>query len=182
MNYHDITKDDMLNGDGLRVVLWTAGCTHHCDGCQNPETWDVAGGIPFDEDAEKELFDSINHEYISGITFSGGDPLHPLNRDEVLRLAKKFKELFPKKTVWLYTGFSWEEIKDKVDLSNIDILVDGEFKKELNDNNLKWVGSSNQRIIDVQKTLEKGELVLHCKMGERVVEQEQENFRQCESC
>ena len=182
MNYHNITKDDMLNGDGLRVVLWTAGCTHHCEGCQNPQTWDVAGGVPFDEDAEKELFDSINHDYISGITFSGGDPLHPFNREEVARLAKKFKELFPKKTAWLYTGFLWEEIKDTVDLSNIDILVDGEFKRELNDNNLKWVGSSNQRIIDVQKTLSSGNLVLHCKQGERVVEEEQTNVRQCESC
>ena len=182
MNYHNITKDDMLNGDGLRVVLWTAGCTHHCEGCQNPQTWDVAGGVPFDEAAEKELFDSINHEYISGITFSGGDPLHPFNRDEVIRLAKKFKELFPNKTTWLYTGFLWEEIKDKVDLSNIDILVDGEFKKELNDNTLKWVGSSNQRIIDVQKTLSEGKLVLHCKLGEKSVEVEPENFRECESC
>ena len=162
MNYHDITKDDMLNGDGLRVVLWTAGCTHHCDGCQNPQTWDVSGGVPFDEAAEKELFDDLNHEYISGITFSGGDPLHPFNRDEVARLAKKFKETFPNKTAWLYTGFLWEEVKDNIDLTNIDILVDGEFVKELNDNTLQWVGSSNQRIIDVQKTLQEGKIVHHC--------------------
>jgi len=181
MNYHNITKDDMLNGDGLRVVLWLAGCTHHCEGCQNPQTWDVSGGIPFDNEAENELFEALNHEYISGITFSGGDPLHPFNREEVVRLAKKFKETFPNKTAWLYTGFLWEEVKDKVDLSNIDILVDGEFKKELNDNNLKWVGSSNQRIIEVQKSLKEGKLVLHCKQGERVVEQVQ-NPAQCESC
>ena len=102
MNYHNITKDDMLNGDGLRVVLWTAGCTHRCDGCQNPQTWDADGGLPFDEAAEKELFDDLNHDYIAGITFSGGDPLHPFNRDEVLRLAKKVKETLPNKTVWLY--------------------------------------------------------------------------------
>ena len=162
MNYHNITKDDMLNGDGLRVVLWTAGCTHCCDGCQNPETWDVAGGIPFDETAEKELFDDLAPDYISGITFSGGDPLHPFNREEVLRLAKKVKETYPNKTVWLYTGFSWEEVKDAIDLANIDVLVDGEFVKELNDNNLQWVGSSNQRIIDVQKTLAEGKIVHHC--------------------
>ena len=162
MNYHNITKDDMLNGDGLRVVLWTAGCTHCCDGCQNPETWDVASGIEFDEGAERELFDDLAPDYVSGITFSGGDPLHPFNREEVLRLAKKVKETYPNKTVWLYTGFLWEEVKDNIDLSNIDVLVDGEFVKELNDNNLKWVGSSNQRIIDVQKTLSEGKIIHHC--------------------
>jgi len=162
MNYHNITKDDMLNGDGLRVVLWTAGCTHCCDGCHNPITWDAAGGIEFDDNAETELFEALSKNHISGITFSGGDPLHPFNRETVLRLAKKVKETFNNKTVWLYTGFLWEEIKDAVDLSNIDVLVDGEFKKELNDNNLKWVGSSNQRIIDVQKTLEQGKIVHHC--------------------
>lgn len=161
MNYHNITKDDMLNGDGLRVVLWTAGCTHCCDGCHNPETWDVAGGIEFDNSAEEELFEALSQEHISGITFSGGDPLHPFNRETVLRLAKKVKETYSNKTVWLYTGFLWEEVKDKIELDNIDILVDGEFKKELNDNNLLWVGSSNQRIIDVKKTLEKNEIVLH---------------------
>ena len=163
MNYHDITKDDMLNGDGLRVVLWCAGCTHCCDGCQNPETWDVAGGIPFDEAAEEELFEALKPDHISGITFSGGDPLHPFNREENLRLAKKVKQTFPDKTVWLYTGFLWEEVKDKVDLSDIDVLVDGEFKKELNDNTLHWVGSSNQRIIDVQKSLKEGKVVDFCK-------------------
>ena len=162
MNYHNITKDDMLNGDGLRVVLWTAGCTHRCDGCQNPQTWDADGGLEFDEKAEEELFDALKKDHISGITFSGGDPLHPFNRDEVLRLAKKVKETCPNKTVWLYTGFLWEEVKDKIDLTNIDVLVDGEFKKELNDNNLKWVGSSNQKIVDVQKSLHEGQVVLHC--------------------
>ena len=162
MNYHNITKDDMLNGDGLRVVLWTAGCTHRCEGGQNPQTWDADGGLEFDEKAEEELFDALKKEHISGITFSGGDPLHPFNRDEVLRLAKKVKEVCPNKTVWLYTGFLWEEVKDKIDLTNIDVLVDGEFKKELNDNNLKWVGSSNQKIVDVQKSLHEGQVVLHC--------------------
>ena len=161
MNYHNITKDDMLNGDGLRVVLWTAGCTHCCDGCHNPETWDVASGIEFDNAAEEELFEALSQEHISGITFSGGDPLHPFNRETVLRLAKKVKETYPNKTVWLYTGFLWEEVKDKIELDYIDVLIDGEFKKELNDNNLLWVGSSNQRIIDVKKTLEQGNIVLH---------------------
>lgn len=163
MNYHNITKDDMLNGDGLRVVLWVSGCTHCCDGCQNPETWEVSSGIEFDLDAKKELFEALLPDYISGITFSGGDPLHPFNRTEVLELAKEIKEKMPQKTVWLYTGFLFEEIKDAIDLNNIDVLVDGEFKQELNDNDLKWVGSSNQRIIDVQATLKEGSIVLHCK-------------------
>lgn len=163
MNYHDITKDDMLNGDGLRVVLWTAGCTHHCPDCQNPQTWDVDGGVEFDKKAEDELFEALKPDHISGITFSGGDPLHPFNREEVFRLAKKVKELMPNKTVWLYTGFLWEDLYDKLDLSNIDVFVDGEFKKELNDNNLKWVGSSNQKIIDVQKSLKEGKIVIYCE-------------------
>ncbi len=163
MNYHNITKDDMLNGDGLRVVLWTAGCTHCCDGCHNPQTWDAAGGIEFDDNAEAELFEALSKNHISGITFSGGDPLHPFNRETVLKLAKKVKETCPDKTVWLYTGFLWDEIKDSLDLSNIDVLVDGEFQKELKDNNLKWVGSSNQRIIDVQKSLQTNTIVHHCK-------------------
>lgn len=163
MNYHNITKDDMLNGDGLRVVLWVSGCTHCCDGCQNPETWEVSSGIEFDKAAYDELFEALEPDYISGITFSGGDPLHPFNRSEVLALAKEIKEKMPEKTVWLYTGFLWEEVKDAIDLTNIDVLVDGEFKQELNDNNLRWIGSSNQRIIDVQATLKEGSIVLHCK-------------------
>ena len=92
MNYHNITKDDMLNGDGLRVVLWVSGCTHHCPGCQNPITWDVAGGLEFDENAENELFEALAKPHCSGITFSGGDPLHPFNREEVFRLIKKIRQ------------------------------------------------------------------------------------------
>lgn len=161
MNYHNITKDDMLNGDGLRVVLWVAGCTHQCPECQNPITWDLAGGLPFDEDAENELFEALKPDYVSGVTFSGGDPLHPFNQGEITRLAKKFKELEPKKTAWLYTGFSWENIKDLDIMKYIDVLVDGEFMADLKDNNLHWKGSTNQRVIDVQKSLERDEIVLH---------------------
>lgn len=147
MNYHNITHDDMLNGDGLRVVLWVAGCTHHCKNCQNPETWDINGGIPFDKEAKEEIFNELKKDYISGITFSGGDPLHPKHRKQVLELAKEIKEKFPTKTVWCYTGFLYEEVKDIENLKYIDVLVDGEFKEELKDVNLPWVGSSNQRII-----------------------------------
>ena len=161
MNYHNITKDDMLNGDGLRVVLWVAGCTHHCPECQNPITWDLAGGLPFDEEAENELFEALKPDYVSGVTFSGGDPLHPFNQGEITRLAKKFKELEPNKTAWLYTGFSWENIKDLDVMKYIDVLVDGEFVADLKDNNLHWKGSSNQRVIDVQKSFERDEIVLY---------------------
>ena len=161
MNYHNITKDDMLNGDGLRVVLWVSGCTHHCDGCQNPITWDLAGGIPFDEAAEEELFEALSKPHVSGITFSGGDPLHPFNRQEVFRLMKKCKELFPEKTVWSYTGFLWEDVKDWEGMKYVDVLADGRFVQALNDNNLHWVGSSNQKIVDVQQSLKENKVVLH---------------------
>ena len=161
MNYHNITKDDMLNGDGLRVVLWVAGCTHRCKNCQNPITWDVAGGLPFDKEAEDELFEALDKPYISGITFRGGDPLHFLNRDEVFRLVKKCREMFPEKTIWIYTGYSWDDVKDCKGLELADVLVDGEFEESLKDNNLHWVGSSNQKIIDIKQSLKTGEIVLY---------------------
>ena len=161
MNYHNITTDDMLNGDGLRTVLWVAGCTHHCHNCQNPITWDVTGGLPFDENAEKELFDDLSKHYIEGITFSGGDPLHPFNREEVFRLIKKIRQELPEKNIWLYTGFLWEEIKDIPEIADIDVIAEGKFVEELLDPKLHWVGSSNQRVIDVKPTLESGEIVLH---------------------
>lgn len=166
MRYHNITKDDMLNGDGLRAVLWVAGCTHKCKNCHNPVTWDINGGIEFDEEAERELFEAINKPYISGVTFSGGDPLHPQNRAEVAKLMKKIKEKFPQKTIWLYTGFLWDEIKDEDYIKLADVVVDGEFVEELKDEKLFWKGSSNQRVIDVKKTLESGDVVLHGKERE----------------
>ena len=150
MNYHNITKDDMLNGNGLRVVLWVSGCNHHCFNCQNPQTWDENSGIPFDDNAEKELFEALDKPYISGITFSGGDPLYPNNRSEVTRLAKRIKTELPNKTIWLYTGYKYEEVKDLEIMQYVDILVDGEFIQELADNNLHWRGSSNQRVIDIK--------------------------------
>ncbi len=161
MRYHNITKDDMLNGEGLRTVLWVAGCTHHCKNCHNPITWDISGGIEFDGAAEEELFFELNKEHIEGITFSGGDPLHPLNRADVAELIKKIHEKFPLKTIWLYTGYRFEEIKDFEALPLIDVLVDGEFVEELKDARLFWIGSSNQRIIDVKKTLSSNEIVIY---------------------
>ena len=112
MRYHNITKDDMLNGDGLRVVLWVAGCEHHCPNCQNPVTWDINGGLEFDEAAKKEIFDELEKNYVSGITFSGGDPLHTQNRKDVGAFIEEIKEKFPNKTIWIYSGYDWQDVKD----------------------------------------------------------------------
>lgn len=161
MRYHNITKDDMLNGDGLRVVLWVAGCAHGCPGCHNPITWDPEGGIPFDEEARQEIFTELDKDYVSGITFSGGDPLHPANVQEVTALAAQIRERYPDKTIWLYTGSSWQEAKDLEVMRYVDVLVDGEFEEDKKDNTLHWRGSSNQCVIDIPKTLKTGEVVLH---------------------
>ena len=166
MRYHNITKDDMLNGDGLRVVLWVAGCTHCCKECQNPITWDPDGGLLFDKQAKDEIFEQLDKSYISGITFSGGDPLHIANELEVRELIEEIKEKYPDKTVWLYTGDVWENIYDSPTVKNVDVLVDGEFHIEERDVKLMWKGSKNQRVIDVQATLKSVnpiEPVLHCE-------------------
>ena len=161
MRYHNITKDDMLNGDGLRVVLWVAGCSHCCKECQNPITWDPNGGIPFEEENLQEIFHELDQDYVDGITFSGGDPLHEANRDDVEALAKLIREKYPQKTIWLYTGYVWEEIHDWSIMEYIDVLVDGRFELAQKDVNLQWKGSANQRVIDVQDTLKMGKVVLH---------------------
>lgn len=153
MKYHDITKEDMKNGDGLRTVLWVSGCEHRCEGCHNPVTWDADCGVDFDEDAMNEIISLSDKPYISGLTLSGGDPLYPKNRDKITEIAKLFKEKFPDKTIWLYTGYTYEDIKDLPVMEYIDILVDGKFIKELADIKLHWRGSSNQRIIDVKNKI-----------------------------
>lgn len=153
MRYHNITKDDMLNGDGLRVVLWVAGCSHCCKDCHNPFTWDPNGGLYFDESAKAELFEELKKDYVSGITFSGGDPLHIANVNDVTELSKEIRETFPEKTIWLYTGSTWEEVRRMEIVRYLDVLVDGEFVFAKKDPLLCWKGSSNQRVIDVQRTL-----------------------------
>ena len=151
----------MLNGDGLRVVLWTAGCSHCCKDCQNPFTWDPNGGLPFTEAEEAEIFSELDKDYVSGITFSGGDPLHPANITAVTALARKIREKYPRKTIWLYTGSLWEEIQCEEIVNYLDVCVDGEFQVDKKDLTLKWRGSSNQRVIDVPATLREGQIVLH---------------------
>lgn len=162
MNYHNITKDDMLNGDGLRVVLWLSGCNHYCKECQNPITWDPNDGLIFDKAAKDELFEVLSRDYISGITFSGGDPLFPQNRAEVTALAEEIKNAFPDKTIWMYTGYTYEQIKDLKVLDYVDVLVDGEFEIQNIDLQAKWRGSINQRVIDVNKTKKLEQIVLFC--------------------
>ena len=160
MRYHNITKDDMLNGDGLRVVLWVAGCSHGCKDCQNPITWDPQGGLPFTEEEKKEIFQELDKAYISGITFSGGDPLHPANIREVTALAREIRQRYPEKAIWLYTGYLWKEIVDLEIVNYLDVVVDGKFISAQKDITLPWRGSSNQKVIDVPSTLKEGKIVL----------------------
>lgn len=166
MRYHNITKDDMLNGDGLRVVLWVAGCAHCCKECHNPVTWDPYGGLEFDEAAKQEIFEQLDKDYIAGVTLSGGDPLHSANRMDIRDLACEIKEKYPDKTIWLYTGDVWEQVLHDPLMQYIDVLVDGEFMVEKKDARLRWKGSSNQRVIDVQKTIRQKDSsipILHCR-------------------
>lgn len=208
MNYLKIDKEDVCNGEGLRVVLWLSGCSHKCKGCQNPQTWDVSSGIPFDELAKEELFRELDKDYISGLTLTGGDPLFESNLDGVLYLVTEVNKRYnivqnidvhkqdkhnilnknanksrlsrPKKSIWIYTGFIWEDIfsriyaKDHIVttypekyqiyrqhiVKNCDVLVDGQYIDSQRDITLPWVGSSNQRLIDIQQSLQKGKIVL----------------------
>lgn len=162
MRYHNITHDDMLNGDGLRVVLWISGCEHKCYNCHNKITWDINNGLIFDNNAKEEIFSQLEKDYIKGITFSGGDPLHKQNRIEVFNLVKEIKTKFPKKDIWLYTGYTWEEINDLDIIAYIDVLVDGKYIEELSNPDLEWRGSSNQRVIDVKKTLIEDKVISYC--------------------
>ncbi len=151
MRYHDITKDDMKNGDGLRAVLWVSGCEHACPGCQNPVTWDPDDGLVFDDKAKAELYEILDKDYISGLTLSGGDPLYPGNRDEILSLLKDVKKNFPEKTVWLYTGYLYEEVSSLEHMKYIDVLVDGKYIESMADKAYNWAGSTNQRVIRLNK-------------------------------
>lgn len=168
MNYHNITPCDMLNGEGLRVVLWLSGCELQCKNCQNPQTWDPLSGIPFDDDAKEELFRYLSDPHIHGITFSGGHPLHEYNVIGVNDLIDEIRVKFPNKTIWLYTGNTLEEIMvnaryhpniinlmKRSIISKVDVLCDGRFVEELKDTKTHWVGSTNQRVIDIPRTIKK---------------------------
>ena len=177
MNCMQIDKASISNGTGVRVVLWCAGCTRKCHGCFNPETWDFNAGKCFDKNAKEYLFEALSKPYIKGITLSGGHPLEPQNVKDVYDLIAEIKSKFPNKDIWLYTGYTLNisnfttmykgiaptdihhNCMQKV-LSNCDIVVDGPYIEEQRDLTLAFRGSTNQRIIDVQKTLAQGEIVL----------------------
>ena len=174
MRYHNITTADMMNGEGLRVVLWLSGCSHHCYNCQNPVTWDENDGLIFDESAKEELFRELDKDYISGLTLSGGDPLHEANLDGVLDLVNKIRLSFPNKTIWIYSGYQWSEVfndgvyltrdcvgwKRREIVKKCDVMIDGKYMDSLRDPQLKWRGSSNQHVINIEKSMIKGEIVL----------------------
>jgi anaerobic ribonucleoside-triphosphate reductase activating protein len=160
MNYHKIEKFSVANGEGIRVVLWVSGCSLHCKGCHNPQTWDFNSGKPFNLEAKKELYEALNKPYIKGVTFSGGNPLESF--PEVFALCKEIKEKFPIKDIWLYSGYTYDEISKKVMgmiLEYVDVLVDGPYIEEQRDITLPFYGSKNQRLIDVKETLKQGQII-----------------------
>lgn len=181
MNYLKIEHSDVCNGVGLRCSIWLSGCSHRCTKCFNQESWNPNSGIPFDETVKQEIFDELSKDYISGITLTGGDPLYEQNLDDVLSLINEIHLSFPEKSIWLYSGYTWDYIMDGIArdengifcfteedrlryeiVSNVDVFVDGTFKDELKDITLKWRGSSNQRVIDVKKSFDQNKIVLYC--------------------
>lgn len=157
MNYHNIEHCSLLQGEGVRVVLWVSGCGFHCKGCHNKQTWNPQSGLPFDAEARAELFQALSNPDIKGLTLLGGEPLMPYNYDEVLGIVKEVKARFPKLDIWCYTGYVYEYLKilRPEILQHIDVIVDGQFEEELKDNSLHWRGSSNQRVM----RLKDGEIV-----------------------
>jgi anaerobic ribonucleoside-triphosphate reductase activating protein len=149
MNYNTIKQLDIANGPGCRVSLFVQGCEFNCPGCFNSVAKDFSGGKPFTDQTVDTLLELAAPDHISGLSILGGEPLHPRNRSEVLDLVKKFKEKYPKKSVWIWTGYLWNEVKDDLYGSGVDVLVDGRFIEELKDLRLKYRGSSNQRVINV---------------------------------
>ncbi len=172
MNYAEIKYNDIANGIGVRTSLFVSGCRHHCKNCFNEVTWDFAYGKPFDGEIKEEILKSVEPSWINGLSLLGGEPFEPENQAGLLALLEEFHERYPKKDVWCYSGFTLEQILGKeksrayTDISekllrNIDVLVDGRYVEELHSIVLKFRGSSNQRVIDVKKTLDSGDIVLY---------------------
>ena len=161
MNYLGIDKSSISNGPGVRVVLWVAGCKIHCKGCQNPESWDFCAGKQFDETAKSELFKALDKPYIRGLTLSGGNPLD--RPYEIFQLVTEIKNKFPDKDIWLYSGYTYDEIRSSRErfkaLMGVDVLVDGPYIEEQRDITLEFRGSKNQRIIDLKETFKQGKIV-----------------------
>ena len=169
MNYGRINPNDIANGTGVRVTLFVSGCTHHCKGCFNSETWDFNYGTPFTQETEDKILELLKPDYIEGLTLLGGEPMEPQNQKSLLPFLKRVKQMFPQKTIWCYSGYIFNtEIKegrahceatDEI-LKLIDVLVDGRFIEEKKNIMLKFRGSENQRIIDVQKSLNQNSVIL----------------------
>ena len=170
MNYATIKYYDIANGPGVRTSVFVSGCRHHCPGCFNAVAWDFDYGQPFDKPTRNEVFASCQPDYIAGLSLLGGEPMEPENQRELLPFVRNFKALYPNKTVWCYSGYTWEQLTGKEPslarceatdelLSLLDVLVDGEFVEAKHDISLRFRGSSNQRLLDVKKTLAAGEPV-----------------------
>ena len=161
MRYNKIRKMDIADGPGVRVSIFMQGCTFNCKNCFNPETHDFAGGKEFTQNTINKVLELSDNDNIEGLSILGGEPMHPKNIDGTKELAKAFKEKYPEKNVWVWSGFQFDkDLKDKDALKYIDVLVDGQFVEELHDPTLKWRGSSNQRVIDVQKSLKENKIIL----------------------
>ena len=161
MKYNKIRKMDIANGPGVRVSVFLQGCSFHCKNCFNPETWDFDKGLEFDDSVIDEIIELCGKSHIQGLSILGGEPMHPKNIKGTIQLAKRFKEAYPDKNIWSWSGFLFDQVIDKEVFDYIDVLVDGQFVDELRNPNLKWRGSSNQRVIDVKKTIKKGDIVLY---------------------
>lgn len=160
MRYHKIRKMDISNGPGVRVSIFMQGCEFHCENCFNKETWDFDGGNEFTEKTIEEVLELCSKDFITGLSILGGEPLHPNNIEGTTKLAKVFKEKYPNKTLWVWSGFLFDkDLKGKEILNYIDVLVDGQFVNSLHNPTLKWKGSSNQRVIDVPKSLEENKII-----------------------
>ncbi len=162
MRYNLIRKMDISNGPGVRVSVFMQGCSFHCKNCFNSETWDFEGGKEFNDETIEKILNLCGQNYVEGLSILGGEPMHPTNIEGTTKLAKAFKEKYPNKSIWVWSGFLYDrDLKDKEVLKYIDVLVDGQYVDELHDPTLKWRGSSNQRVIDVKKTLQNKDIVLY---------------------
>ena len=164
MRYNKIRKMDISNGPGVRVSIFLQGCSFHCENCFNPETWDFEGGEEFTEKTVEEVIRLCGKPQIKGLSILGGEPMNPQNIKATEMLAKAFKEKYPEKNLWGWSGYTFEDYLSKQDvLKYFDVIVDGQFVDKLRNPKLEWRGSENQRVIDVQKSLEKGEVVKICE-------------------
>ena len=164
MRYNKIRKMDISNGPGIRVSVFMQGCTFNCKNCFNPETHDFNKGHEFTEETIEKILELANQNHIVGLSILGGEPLHPKNIEGSTQLAKAFKEKYPNKNIWIWTGFTYDkELNDKEILKYIDVLVDGQYKDELHNPKLRFAGSTNQRVIDVQKSIAKKKIILYEK-------------------